>query len=410
MIGALAIQSILFTKDTPEGGIFRKRGSQTIHLQDPNKCWVRRDPNMTQEFQAEFLRKESAKHGAEADPDPGIPSLFTVPVVRVISGVGYGVDDEYRCIRNLPSSTPAVSVYGHTDVVPSDSSQRPCFICGNEVETHPEQPEWTAVGLGFYGHKNTKVLMKTETKYDGLIKHCNEHHPKDMFFFCHNIPLEVRQGVKYTIRLHIQKGLRKVLERAKQLDYDLFLTALKYNKPWPLRHALSRLFGMMRMEPVSTKDIKTVAKYKDFRHEVVVAFQKLAMVSVNEMFAALIEFDFRPLLPSGKDWKNSADGNDNDVYHIWNATNLFFRRGLYNDEPFPAIRNVNIPDETLEDFQERPVVAAVPLRKLNKRKLKKATTNVPAKKSTVKTETEEDSGDIVLPSPGDEDGKRQGDL
>ena len=73
------------------------------------------------------------------------------------------------------------------------------------------------------------------------------------------------------------------------------------------------------------------------------------LVNIQEAF---MHFDFRQLVPSTKNWSECTDGNDSDVFRYWNATKLFFRRGLFNDRAFPAIWNVTIPDKTLEQCEE----------------------------------------------------------
>jgi hypothetical protein len=117
----------------------------------------------------------------------------------------------------------------------------PCFICGKTVKPHPEKPDRFFVSVEFYGHekKNTSKLGAMLR----LAKHFATSHPDHTYHFLHKSPLDSMIGEVYTIALHLQKGLRKAIERSEtspaRLHYDLFLWALRYNDPVPLQLALA---------------------------------------------------------------------------------------------------------------------------------------------------------------------------
>jgi chemotaxis protein histidine kinase CheA len=392
--GAYASQSVMFTEDALPTGFTRIRGAFQTYFQDPTRCWVRRNPNRTQSY---LKTLQSGRRETIPDPDPVVQELMktTDLVPRVIHGVGYGVDDEYRCIRNLPTTRRTVTFHGHHVLYDSDCTQRPCYICGRIVKTNCNMPEWTEI----------EDFKFKEREYRTMSDHCNDHHAKDMFFFCHNVTLQSPEGAPYTLRMHLQKTMRKVILQEHQLNYDLFLNALKYDNPRPLQFALARLFGMMAMEPISIKNIKAIKGYGQFPLKAVEKFQHSSKATVKELGELLRDFDYRTLLPSGKVWNESYQNNDRDVYQIWNATNLFLRRGLYDDEPFPAIRNQKIPETTLEEYKEefealqasREEEVLGRKAKKRKREPKAESKQKPKEKATATTKVEMENNDIVLP-------------
>jgi hypothetical protein len=148
-----------------------------------------------------------------------------------------------------------------------------------------------------------------------------------------------------------------MVDQRGPLEYDLFVAALVFGDRAPLQNAISALFGMMLTGPIGSKNIKDIGrrggikgKYGGFR--AVGLFCQKAHKVMNKMLAAILLFDWFALLPPGQILNIEVDNNVKSVMHIWNATNLWLRRGLYNTRPFPAIWYVDIPDLTLEKMEE----------------------------------------------------------
>jgi hypothetical protein len=355
MIGPLQINSIEFSKDKPGRGIVRIHEGQTRKTTDPDDCWAKRNPQETRRMTAAWLKnnrdfQEKQRVANEVNGDDAYTHQLVTPEARFIPGGDFSEDPDWRCLRNLPPSPLINTVRDH--VQPLDSSGiRPCFICHELVKPHPEQPEWTEVGTSFYCHGRRGAV----TALERLMKHCELRHNKDTFHFLHIASLDEMAKEPYTVHLHVQRALRKATEQigtwGTKLHYRLFLTALKYNDPVPLKYALASLFGLAYGQTGVPCDIKSISKYKKYRLAACQEFLEVAIKTLSEIHQAFMEFDFRPLVRPTNNWSEYNDGNDIDVFQIWNATNLFFRRGLFNDRAFPAIWNVTIPDKTLEQYE-----------------------------------------------------------
>jgi hypothetical protein len=219
-----------------------------------------------------------------------------------------------------------------------------------------------------------------------MIQHCLERHSQNMFFFCHNVLLTSLPNEKYSIRYHIQKTMRAVVDQRGPLEYELFVAALVFGDRAPLQNAISALFGMMLTGPIGSKNIKdigrrgvTKAKYREFR--AVGMFCQTAHKVMTKMHEAILLFDWFALLPPGQFLNTEVNNNDKSVLHIWNATNLWLRRGLYNTRPFPAIWYVDIPDLTLEKMEEDHIELEPEKKKLKTEPREK---KAPKKKATEK--------------------------
>jgi hypothetical protein len=363
MFGPLAATSIKFTETRNAcTKMTRIRNKKATPIPaDTYLCWVRRNPNATHKLQQNWLQKRVSFHETlqvrKGSAEAAFEFNYATPTLMEIPGAGSPIDPKWRCIMNLPTSSPRSMVSGHTDLL-YNTTQRPCFICGLDVEVHGDQPEWTEIDIDFYAYNKKKGKTYTRTILKSLVKHCEEHHPEQMFYFICKSPLDRMKNVPYSVKLHLQKALRtgsEVEERA--LGYDLFLTALRDNNPVPLQLQLSFIFGAVlnSLGPASgvrlMYDCKADEKKPSWLDHASTAFFAMARKNLKDVTDAIMNFDFRSLLPEEKEWPEICDGNDTDIYKIWNATNLWFRRGIFDDKPFPPIHYVAISELTLENFK-----------------------------------------------------------
>jgi hypothetical protein len=358
--GPLIVSTIKFS-DVLQIGMFRVVEDiiQEIPV-DPYVCWVKRNPEGTQVLHEDWLLTRGAKYAGmtvdKGSADSAYEHEMVAPTLRQIPGEGYHLDPHWRCIMNLPQSSEVSMVSGHTAVL-HNGTTRPCFICNKGVEVHEEQPQWTAVDLYFYAYNKRKGHKYTEGITKSLVKHCLECHPEHMFYFLIKSPLDNIKGVEYSVKLHVQEALRsgsEVIPRV--LGYDLLLTALRDNNAVPLLFAFSFIFGAVfyALGPATAvKKMYELPKGDEripFLEPAADAFFELARMNIKDMQAALMNFDIRTLLPASKQWEENNDGNDTDVYKIWNGVNAFFRRGVFDEEAFPGIYYVAMSDKTLEEL------------------------------------------------------------
>jgi hypothetical protein len=319
--------------------ITRIREAGEIIATDPAKIWVLRNPNLTHTMTEEGVKiYEGLKMGDEHFKARAVPGF----------GFGNEKDKKWRCLNDLPTAAPIVPI-----VAPSTSSVYPCFICGEDLKTLPNQPRWIDVPFDFYGYRKRgkekdPAVSRAESRREKvmlcLMKHCNDKHPRDMFHFLHKAGLNSIGEDEYTIQIHLQKVFRKGLEARGQLEFSLFQEAMENNNPVPLKFALCNLFGNIKGHlQYAQKDIKQIGKYVKYHPDTFLAFTREVSASLKKIEHDFLQFDFRQV----------QDGvSDKEIMRIWNAVNLFFRRGMFNDKPFLAIRNVKIPEKTLEVFAE----------------------------------------------------------
>lgn len=348
-------------KSKPHGGITRVRGTNTTDILDPDKLWVKRDPPMTEEMKDNFNKWWASLERGKQQPQVTEPK---------------NPDRQWRRLCEIPIlGNREGKIHTKAEAGNSNNAERPCFICGDPVTPYPTQPDWISVPSSFYGHDRQRTLPAMHR----LTEHCTTYHPGSMYHFLHKSPLDAMKDEPYTFTLHAQKALRRAIEQNETivkvdstLHYDLFLTALKYNDPVPLKLALAYIFGCVANCIGEARDLKKIKKYKEVCLEACNTFHELAKTAISDMHAAFMKFDFRPLLPPGKVWPLGPDKLDRDVAKIWNATHLFFRRGLYNETPFPAIRHVTLPTMTLEETEERAALTDPSPKKINPKKRKAA--------------------------------------
>ena len=107
-----------------------------------------------------------------------------------------------------------MSTVSDTTHVLDGSGTRPYFHLWNTSDPpHPDQPHWTEVTVDFYCFSSGNKYSKTSDHLTKLRKHCTEFHPEARFSFLHKAPLDDMKGYEYSVKLHVQRALRRAAEQ-----------------------------------------------------------------------------------------------------------------------------------------------------------------------------------------------------
>jgi hypothetical protein len=323
--------------------ITRTREKKDTEYNVPAGLLVKRNPKRSRKMVAtELIERDKKWHkiqeGLKKQDDfqaGGVVARACVRTPREIIGDSdQEQDPDWRSLLELPADAKEDRQYPRQQEDLEGTESRKCFICKAQVYPDHTMDEWTKVGQDYYGGTRTAGRHS-------LTRHCDEKHKADMFWFLPRHRIEASSAYPWSIRCHLQKILLSSMKDG-HMQYDLFYQALIDGNPEPLKAEFEFRFGKMDDAYTSAHDMKKTIAGKEYKPSTCAYFLETVAVELKRIRQAFYDFDFRFLIIE----KAATLG---DVYKIWNATNLFLCRGLFNKPDFPVIEHLNVKNLTMEE-------------------------------------------------------------
>ena len=206
-----------------------------------------------------------------------------------------------------------------------------CFICKQNVR-------WKIDCTMTCNEVINKLYRAKTPQEHTLTKHCVEN-KHCLFYF---ISKAIFDNNKVTTTLIIQRNLLQAINLFDGLIPLHYFKEYIYKKnPVMLISELSKVMGAA----IAGMSLKTKLRNMLGKRNTadvassIPAFQYYCKRTMQDICHALVTFDYTSLVYEGM-----------SVEVIWNATNLFFRQGLYFDRTFPPLMFVDLESKEIADF------------------------------------------------------------
>jgi hypothetical protein len=210
--------------------------------------------------------------------------------------------------------------------------ERSCFICGKNVKLTPVFSQSTDTWEDIKEVKNVQ-------SYKNMMQHCQHFHPGQIFHFL--AKPENARGMKHVfdVKQQSQRLLRNSLQNLRvMIPLQVFVTNKEKHSSQDLLSYLNLIMGGALMSANSKHEETLLAKrqiLKDTKAWKI--FAGKVMCFLEEILLRLNNFDWVVL------------GEVVTAYQLWNATNLFFKRGLFDETLFAPVHGLKIPEFNVHD-------------------------------------------------------------
>jgi hypothetical protein len=348
------------------GRVHRERDNNLIKITCANQVWIKRYPLRThQAYQMEIQRvkdrrnayinaidaedKSQDKTDEMGDSEVRFSNFLEMNVTKenkqkwesilVPPCEGLPSQEEdiaFRRLIDLPHEKRSFIANKHqSETFIVQGNERVCFICGENVKVTAAFSEgaWADVK----GVKNVQ-------SYKHLMQHCQQFHPGQVFHFL--IKSDWMRGLNYCfdVKQQSQRLLRNSLQDlCVTVPLRAFVTNKENRCSQDLLSYLNLIMGGALMSANSKIEETLLAKrqivkdtkaWSNHAHKI---FAERVKGTLEEIFSRLNNFDWVVL------------GELVTAYQLWNATNLFFKRGLFDETFFPPVYGLMIPDFNVHD-------------------------------------------------------------
>jgi hypothetical protein len=312
-----------------------------VRIPHSKNVWVKRNPNHTRGMY-HYIRQlgvENLRDRQRTDGPTENRAITTVefPQMQEVMGLEYQEEDPmYRRLIDLPYPS-SIRWYQSKKSIEreplNDDGRSQCFICQDSISFPP-------VFKGMNWQEISMSVIPTKTAKDWK-QHCEEKHKGQYFHFlvsdqlvnCHQID----------VRLLVQKFLRSALTLHDQIQLVDFLILEETKNPLYLTSNLTTIVGSAigssksRIERENLCKLSYVNAKDSYTKKAIDNLLIKAETILREIRQHLQLFDWVGL------------SMQITSYQLWNATNLFLKRGLYEKKIFPPVSHVSIEDFTMQN-------------------------------------------------------------
>ena len=223
----------------------------------------------------------------------------------------------------------------------------PCNVCYACLQPFPQIDR-----LPKYWEQ-TPYIDFTIAGSKAILKHANQQKHLPFYKALPNLdtylPKECNSIDYRTVGGEVQKIFCKVVN-AHSIPLQCFNSLVVENDPVPLKMAISRFFGRIHQE----LEVGTICKESTYTEKLNANKQKYGWTSLtkkevlqiypafrNRIEKLLTTVDYRMLTFDWRSMVRPSESHANTATILWNQFHVFFKRGLFFEEPYPPIHDVD---------------------------------------------------------------------